>query len=283
MLLGQSTSYPQTYDPSVLYPIIRTANRQTYGIDSSSFTGVDVWHAYEFSCLTDGGVPIAGLIKLIVPANSPHIVESKSLKLYLNSFNMTPMGASKKDAVSKAVALITNDLTSLLGSPVKACFFDRYHPSGFDFSTFPVAEDIVDLAALEIHSYTEEPGILKSGPRQSDQWYLATHLLRSNCKVTRQPDWGSVYVVLEGKDHPLVTSFLKYIISLRNELHFHEEICELVFKRLMDRFAPEKLMVTCMYTRRGGIDICPVRVSHPELMPQNLISSGILTEKLLRQ
>lgn len=283
MLLGQPTSYPQTYDPSVLYPIPRATNREIHHIDGNAFNGADVWHAYEFSCLTHSGMPVAGVVKLIVPANSQHIVESKSLKLYLNSFNMTPMGATGPEASAEAVRRITRDISECLGNPVEGCFFDRYSPVAFDFSTFPVVEEMVSMSGVEIRHYTENPELLKIDPDKSGCSRFATHLLRSNCKVTMQPDWGSVFILVEGKYHPQAASFLQYIISLRNELHFHEEICELVFKRLHDKFAPEKLMVACIYTRRGGIDICPVRASHAELLPQNLISSTVLTEKLLRQ
>jgi 7-cyano-7-deazaguanine reductase len=112
---------------------------------------------------------------------------------------------------------------------------------------------------------------------------VGTHLLRSNCKITHQPDWGSAFIFLEGSVQPTPESLLQYLVSLRHEDHFHEEVCELIYKRLWDSFSPSALMVACLYTRRGGLDICPVRASHTHLLPAALTDINTLSSKLLRQ
>ena len=112
---------------------------------------------------------------------------------------------------------------------------------------------------------------------------VSTHLLRSNCKITRQPDWGSAFVRIKGRSLPTPESLLRYLVSIRSENHFHEEICEMIYKRLLDAFAPSEMSVSCIYTRRGGIDICPTRASHQRLLPQHLPNPLAMTRKLLRQ
>ena len=139
------------------------------------------------------------------------------------------------------------------------------------------------MESVNFQSFSENPALLVPTQSNLQEIKVATHLLRSNCKITHQPDWGSAFIYLKGKQIPDLTSLLQYLVSIRNENHFHEEICEMVYKRLLDVFQPESLMVTCIYTRRGGIDICPVRVSSEELLPKNLINPDKLSFKLLRQ
>jgi 7-cyano-7-deazaguanine reductase len=282
--LGKQSNYPQHYDPRVLVAVPRILNREQYGIsnDSLPFTGVDVWHAYEFSFLTAKGAPVVGLLKLVYTATNEFLVESKSLKLYLNSFNMDRYGETRAAGISIVLEIIKNDLSELLKCKVLVAYFDHTaQPAISDFCDFPILEETIDFDRLTCDNYTENIELLQLATNNGE-FKFGTHLLRSNCKITHQPDWGSLFVEMKGEKLPKPESFLQYIVSLRNENHFHEEICEMVFKRLTDKFQPEKLMVACLYTRRGGIDICPVRVSG-RILPSNLTSVNVLDKPAFRQ
>jgi 7-cyano-7-deazaguanine reductase len=282
--LGKQSSYPQYYDPSVLVAVPRILNREQYGLSNGElpFKGVDVWHAYEFSFLTKKGVPVVGMLKLIYPATNEFLVESKSLKLYLNSFNMERIGESRSEGISTVVEIIKKDLSELLKCEVLVSYFDNTsQSSGSDFDDFIILENSIDIDSLRCDHYNETIELLDQSPYSGTiRW--GTHLLRSNCKITHQPDWGSLYIKMEGTCLPTPESFLKYIVSLRNENHFHEEICEMVFKRITDKYSPRRLMIACLYTRRGGIDICPVRV-YDELLPANLSAINIPDKPAFRQ
>ena len=283
-VLGKKIDTPQEYAPEILVPIPRSWNRTLYNIPDKPplFYGYDTWHAYEIGFLTEKGLPVTGLLKIVYPSNSTCIVESKSLKLYLNSINMTFYGKSKAEGIQTVCNIIKSDLNKLLNCTIDLHFYEN-SPEEINkvFSDFPVLENSIRTDELSFNSFKESPELLKSSENKTLK--IASHLLRSNCKVTHQPDWGSVFIYLEGETTPELSSLLQYLVSFRNEYHFHEEICEMIYKRLLDKFSPKKLMVTCIYTRRGGIDICPSRASHPELLPKNLCTASSLTEKLLRQ
>lgn len=277
-VLGQRVTYPQHYSPEVLVAVPRQLNRKGLGIadDALPFAGADAWHAYEVSCLTSKGLPTAGVMKIVVPCTSPSIVESKSLKLYLNSFNMEPMGATRAEAIAALETRVRHDLSALLSADVRVRHFDASAaeaPLG-DIAGYETLEDAVgDISASQ---YTELPDLLGEG-EESDGLCVKSHLLRSNCRVTHQPDWGTVFIRMSAGRTPRREDLLRYVVSLRGENHFHEEICELVFTRLMERFAPKDLMVACMYTRRGGIDINPVRATSMALVPASLLDVETLT------
>jgi 7-cyano-7-deazaguanine reductase len=282
--LGKQSSYPQHYSKSVLVAVPRILNREQYGITNEAlpFSGVDVWHCYEFSFLTAKGAPVVGLLKLVYPANNEFLVESKSLKLYLNSFNMDRFGETRKEGISTVTEIIRKDLSELLECEVSIGYSDHNtKPSESDFDNFSILDEMVDFDNLTCNEYSENPNLLEASTI-SGQIKWGTHLLRSNCKITHQPDWGSLFIEMKGEPLPTPESFLKYIVSLRNENHFHEEICEMVFKRISDKFQPKELTISCLYTRRGGIDINPVR-SSKSLQPTNLTSVAILSERMYRQ
>ncbi|WP_010662491.1 NADPH-dependent 7-cyano-7-deazaguanine reductase QueF [Marinilabilia salmonicolor] len=284
--LGKATKYPKQYAPEVLVPVPRVLNRKIYGLEEHSlpFTGMDVWHAYELSFLTQKGMPVAGLLKIIYPSDSPNIVESKSLKLYLNSFNMERFGNRSAEGTEMVLQTIKDDLEKLLETKVEVSFFSKEESSKADFTDYEILEEQPEVENTEFSIFHEDPELLKEDRNnQEKEINVSTHLLRSNCKVTFQPDWGSAFIHLKGRNIPDRPALLQYIVSIRNENHFHEEICEMIYKRLWDKFSPEELMVSCIYTRRGGIDICPVRTSAPELMPENLVNKNKLMSKLLRQ
>lgn len=283
--LGRQSTYPQQYDPLVLVAVPRHLNREQYNIEEQSlpFEGVDVWHAYECSFLTIKGAPIVGLLKIVYPCNNEFLVESKSLKLYLNSFNMSGFGATKTESISEVVSIIRRDLSTLLKCAVNVHFFDHNaQNANSDFAYFSVLEEQIDFDQLECSIYTETSNLLETSTVGGEiNW--ATHLLRSNCKITHQPDWGSLFIHMKGEKLPTPESLLQYIVSLRNENHFHEEICEMVFKRIVDLYAPEQLMITCMYTRRGGIDINPVRVLPGTALPSAIINPERMIRASFRQ
>lgn len=284
--LGKSTPIPQKYTPEVLLAVPRQLNREKYGIqnDALPFSGVDVWHGYEAGFLTRKGLPVTGVLKLIYPAESEFLVESKSLKLYLNSFNMEPFGDSPARGIHNFMEIISRDLQKTLSTTVEVQFFNNHAARGpFDFSDYILLEELPETHEIDFKQYSEDPGLLDctNNPEGTIKW--ASHLLRSNCKITHQPDWGSIFIYLKGYQRPTPRSLLQYLVSMRNEDHFHEEICELVYKRLYDRFEPGQLMVSCLYTRRGGLDICPIRTSHSDLLPPALSNINVLSQLTLRQ
>ena len=291
--LGQTVSeYSELYDASLLVKVPRDLNRKAYDINESKlpFVGYDVWNAYEVSALTTKGRPVTGVLKIVCPSDSKYHVESKSIKLYLNSFNMTPFGENKKECIQIIQAFVARDLSNLLETNVECILHTNQEmdPYGNDtwigYSDYKNVEDLVDLDEVDFTQYKSDASQLEKESKKTSQVVkLHTDLLRSNCRVTNQPDWGDIYVYMKGKDVVTAESFAKYIVSHRKVSHFHEEICEMVYKHLLDRFNPKELMVTCLYTRRGGIDINPVRASHEHLIDKEFIDSGYYNDKTLRQ
>lgn len=285
-LLGKKIEYPQKYCPEILIAIPRSINREIYRIENIErlFCGYDAWHAYEASFILNNGMPVVGVIKIVYPANSQYIVESKSLKLYFGSFHMTPLGGTKEEGIIRFISIIETDLSLLLKTTVKAHFYqDMPQKQPFDFKDYSILEDHVNPHNLNFSVYQEHPAFLSENVQGAGELKAGSHLLKSNCKITNQPDWGTTYIYLKGSARPSEEGLLKYIVSLRNENHFHEEICEMTYKRLWDLFKPEILAVSCLYTRRGGIDICPTRANRPEFLPESLPKHNILTAKEFRQ
>lgn len=283
--LGKQVDYPQHYAPEMLVAVPRHFNREQYSLkeDELPFIGYDVWHAYELSFLTKKGLPVTGLLKIVYPATNDCIVESKSLKLYLNSFNMHQFGLTAKEGLDEVLSTINKDLTQLLNTNIELGFFNQNQiEKAFDFNDYCLLENEAGVDEIEFKCFNENPDLLSSTGK-TGTLSVATHLLRSNCKITNQPDWGSAYIFIKGNNLPDKNALLQYMVSIRNENHFHEEICEMIYKRLWDTFKPDELAVSCIYTRRGGIDICPVRVSHKHLLPGKLSDSSTLSTKLLRQ
>lgn len=287
--LGKSSEYKSTYDPSLLVREPRQSNRRHINIsdDDLPFTGFDIWNGYEFSCLYDNGTPLTGVIKIVYPASSKYIVESKSIKLYLNSFNMQKYPGNSDEVILAVTNIIQSDLSSLLETDVKAAISlckdvtPANTPYGDKFITL---ENTIDTSLLKCSIYNETPGILM-GSKTETLYEVKYHssLLKSNCRVTSQPDWGDVFIYYKGEYDISKESLLQYIVSFRDECHFHEEICETIYKRLWDMFKPLELNVTCLYVRRGGIDINPTRASHVHLLDAGLIDSKVQYTKTLRQ
>lgn len=285
-VLGQQVAYPTDYCPLILVPVPRSLNRVTYDIHfpEGLFRGYDTWHAYEAGFLTNKGLPVCGVLKIVYSASSPNIVESKSLKLYLNSLNMTRLGENATEGIALFTKIVKSDLEQILDTRVDVSFFHR-EPEElfFDFKEYTLLEDDESVEDIFFSEYSEAPSLLDESTGCGGEIKVCSHLLRSNCKITKQPDWGSIYIRMKASNLPDDASLLKYIVSLRSENHFHEEICEMIYKRLWDKFKPEILAITCIYTRRGGIDICPSRANQIEYLPEFILDPEVLTRKLMRQ
>lgn len=285
-VLGKQISHPREYAPEILVAVPRYLNREQYQIEEQDlpFVGVDAWHAYELGFLTQKGLPVAGVLKLVYSCDSECLVESKSLKLYLNSFNMGRYGANREQGITIVLETIKADLSKLLQTQIDLSFHTEYSKGITDFEGFELLEDLPEADEVSFEKYTEDESLLKATKQgASIEIKVSSNLLRSNCKITHQPDWGSAFIRIKSKHHINKVSLLKYLVSIRDENHFHEEICEMLFKRLSDKFEPEMLMVACLYTRRGGIDICPVRANKKEYLPTQIIQSEILTSQAFRQ
>lgn len=263
--LGKKVKYSESYDPSLLVVVPRNENREQYNIKNENlpFVGHDIWHAYEFSAMTKNGVPVTRLMKLSYSCNNEYIVESKSLKLYLNSFNMSRFGNTTNDCLDICREMIQNDLSEKLHTEVKAYFIDNDTQRIGVFGNFKNIMQLSDESALKIEKFTEAPDLLEINEAgKIKEYFLMFDSLRSNCRVTHQPDFGDVYIYYKSSKHIKEEGLIKYLTSFRSEYHFHEECCEMIYKRLYDLLDnDDELFVCALYTRRGGIDICPVRKS----------------------
>jgi len=290
-ILGKNASTPEKYDPSLLFRIPRSENREHYGISETQlpFVGYDVWNCYELSFLTDLGLPVSRVLKLIYAANSSFLVESKSLKLYLNAFNMDGFGKTIAEAEKQVTEIITRDLSNLLQTEVRVVLFDADSEAQEAFPQLKSA-DLARQVPLEKQEsiyftrFKESPELLRGVKTDSLQHYaFRSDLLRSNCRVTNQPDWGDLFVEITTRHEIDLSTIMEYLVSFRKENHFHEEVVEMIYKRFYDIFDPSQLMVAAMYTRRGGIDINPIRASHPALLDAVLLSTSYRLAKTLRQ
>lgn len=254
--LGQTVGYPAHYDPTLLFPIERAPARDELGLvgDTLPFEGMDVWNAYEVSWLDLQGKPRVALARFEVPATSPSLIESKSLKLYLNSYNQS------RYADEQAVqAQIRDDLSRAAGAAVVV---DIIAPNRYGELRLGEPEGrVIDDLPVAIDTYTPDAGLLRCDPQAGvvDE-SLISRLLKSNCPVTGQPDWATVEVRYRG---PALdpASLLRYIVSFRQHSGFHEQCVERMFVDIQARCRPEALSVHARYTRRGGLDINPWRAT----------------------
>lgn len=265
--LGKASDYPDQYDPSLLFPVAREENRRRIGLNDGRWPwfGEDMWQAWEISWLKPGGVPAVAWGEIRFPAVSPAIIESKSLKLYLNSLNQAVFSSAEQ-----VVSTITEDLSNACGAKVKVTLFnvDDSAPA----VGRPEGYELIDNEPVEQVVYDYSPESLTiSGQVISEG--LCSHLLKSNCPVTGQPDWATVLIRYSG---PKVdrAGLLRYIVSFRQKQDFHEHCVETIFTDLMERCRPESLMVCARYTRRGGLDINPWRSTSAKECP---------TPRLVRQ
>ncbi|MDM7860228.1 NADPH-dependent 7-cyano-7-deazaguanine reductase QueF [Alteromonas sp. ASW11-36] len=252
LTLGQTVDYVEHYDASILQPVPRQINRDEIAItgDNLPFSGVDIWNGYELSWLNSKGKPQIAILQCSVPADSNNLIESKSFKLYLNSFNQSVF-----NSIDEVQQTITQDLSECAGAPVDVTLVT---PAGFEqLNIRSLVGNCIDDLDVEISHYDYSPSLLQRGSEIVTET-LVSHLLKSNCLITNQPDWGSVLIHYHGPkiDHQ---SLLKYLISFRTHNEFHEQCVERIFCDLMTLCGAQKLTVYARYTRRGGLDINPFR------------------------
>lgn len=263
--LGQKSCGYEKYNPSLLVAVPRFENRKQYNIDCENlpFEGWDVWHSYEFSAITEGGIPVTRVLKLKYNCDSEFIVESKSLKLYLNSFNMSKIGKTTEECLNLCKKMIEKDLSDKLKTKVEVNFLSSFSERVEVFSEYIDLMSLVDENTVDIAAFKEAPELLKVfDDCNKNKHYIMFDSLRSNCRVTHQPDFGDVFIYYNSKKHIEEAGLVKYLVSFRSEYHFHEECCEMIYKRLYDLLdSDDELCVCALYTRRGGIDISPVRYS----------------------
>jgi 7-cyano-7-deazaguanine reductase len=251
--LGKPTRYGDKYNSDLLVAIPRSLNRNEINIkEPLPFYGIDFWNCYELSWLDQKGKPCVRVLQLEIPASSEFLIESKSLKLYLNSFNGTSFVS--QDEVRD---IIEKDIRSKVQGSAKAKIFTLNEYSKIAFSRFD--GNSIDDLEIEVSDYIVNSSLLKlcnSGEYKEE--VIFSELLKSNCLITEQPDWASVQISYKGKkiDHE---SLLRYIVSFRNHNEFHEQCVERIFYDIMDKCRPDSLQVFAKYTRRGGIDINPLR------------------------
>ena len=257
--LGKRSDYIDRYDKTLLFPILRQPKREAIGIGSMlPFKGFDIWTAFELSWLNDKGKPFVAMADIIIPCESQHIIESKSFKLYLNSFNNSQFTSPK--IVEET---LTRDLSNAAGLPVTVNLL--FDPIG-EISRFTgICLDDLDITCTQ---YTVNPQLLAVSAGHSQHTKVYSHLLKSNCLVTGQPDWGSIQITYTG---PTIdpASLLQYLVSYRNHNEFHEQCVERIFMDIKTHCRPEELTVYARYTRRGGLDINPIRSTHAIFPPVN--------------
>jgi len=268
--LGKASAYVDQYDASLLFPLPRQTKRDEIGITGRlPFLGADLWTAFELSWLNLRGKPQVALAHFTVPCESTHIVESKSFKLYLNSFNN-----SRFDSVDAVRERIRDDISAAIwqGSQVRAAAGVRLlMPHQFDAEPVHELDGLsIDRLDVECELYQPAPQLLSAALDEKPvEETLVSHLLKSNCLVTGQPDWGSVQIRYSGPQIDQA-GLLQYIVSFRNHNEFHEQCVERIYIDIMARCKPAKLSVYARYTRRGGLDINPWRSSHPQMPPPNV-------------
>ena len=268
--LGKTSAYPDQYDASLLFPLPRAPKRQEIGVGSAlPFMGADLWTAYELSWLNLRGKPQVALAHLVVPCESPNIIESKSLKLYLGSFSNSRF-ADATDVLARLKADLGQALWQTEGgAPAsRSVGVKLIAPEDFDRQAIEELDGLsLDRLDIDCEHYTPAPELLSASfEEQPVSEVLTSRLLKSNCLVTGQPDWGSVQISYSG---PQIEQggLLRYLVSFRNHHEFHEQCVERIFMDVWSRCKPTRLSVYARYTRRGGLDINPFRTSHPQALP----------------
>ena len=258
--LGKATEYKETYTPDLLQSVPRSMNRVELNLTAElPFFGADRWNGYELSWLNTKGKPQVAIMRCEVPASSPHLVESKSFKLYLNSFNQ-----SHFDCIGAVTEALTKDLSQCAGEQVKVALFKPTEFSQMKITSFNALS--IDDLDIEVKSYQLNPSNLTVSGKEVEE-SLSSDLLKSNCLITNQPDWGSVFIRYQGQqiNHE---GLLRYLISFRQHNEFHEQCVERIFCDIMANCKPNKLSVYARYTRRGGLDINPFRSNFEQIYPE---------------
>ena len=264
LTLGKPTDYCSEYNPKLLQAVPRSLNRDGLGIkaDSLTFKGEDVWYGYELSWLNNKGKPIVAVAEFRFNCTSPNIVESKSFKLYLNSFNQ-----SKFTSWDEVEQLLVQDLSKTSGCQAKVSLFNVDECDALAIT--PITAECIDDIDVTINTYEINPSLLtlSTSNNSVENKALVSHLLKSNCLITNQPDWASVYITYSGKEID-EAALLSYLISFRQHNEFHEQCVERIFTDIVNICKPNQLTVFARYTRRGGLDINPFRTTADKIAPQ---------------
>lgn len=250
--LGKGSPYPEHYDPGLLFPIQRAGTRAEGGVDAGLFTGYDVWNGHELGWLDQRGKPHVRRVRLVYPSDSSHIVESKSLKLYLVSFGMT-----RFDSAETVRQTIERDVGAILGASwLKVELLDRNAP----LNVADADSCLIDALDAECDRYQVDATLLQTNAlrTEEDRRYLS-HLLKTNCPITGQPDWATITITMRGSRELVPEALIRYLVSYREHGGFHELCCEEIFRDLWKVLSPKTLTVKCFFTRRGGLDINPSR------------------------
>ncbi|MFL9814814.1 NADPH-dependent 7-cyano-7-deazaguanine reductase QueF [Stutzerimonas sp. VN223-3] len=261
--LGKSSAYVANYSPEQLFPIPRAPKWAELGLtaDTLPYRGVDIWNCYELSWLLPSGKPVVAIGEFAIPADSPNIIESKSFKLYLNSLNQSVF--ESREAL---VAVMTNDLSAAAGKPVEVRLRTLDEVAEEGIARLP-GRCIDELDVAMDHYDSPRTDLLRCDAERQIEECLHSHLLKSNCPVTGQPDWGTVVVDYRGAALD-PASLLAYLVSFRQHADFHEQCVERIFLDLQRLLKPERLSVYARYVRRGGLDINPYRSSEA-MSPSN--------------
>lgn len=288
--LGQSGSYAvytDKFDPSLLVPMPRNLAREDWGIKGDEFIGCDVWHCYESTFLTNNGLPVAGTLKVIYDSSSECMVESKSIKLYLNSFDMCKMGETVYEATKNYESQVQKDLFELLKVTVQVCFFPNESETDYRLVQNPaigykvLESEVENINDIVFTDYLAQEKHFKVIPSGKDNVYkLTTNILRSRCRHTKQKDSGTAFFHIETKNAEVdLVSLLKEIVSLREVNEFHEFCCEKLFVELKSHPEITNVCVMLLYSRRGSWDINPIRATSMDLIPDVFKSANIYTTK----
>lgn len=250
--LGKKSPYINQYAPELLFPIPRLGKRDEIGVPTNlPFYGFDTWNAYEVSWLNPKGKPVVAMVQFDISCTSKNIIESKSFKLYLNSFNNTVF-----EAMDCVHSTLERDIQQALDGEVIIQLFELKELNGLGISSF--SGSCLDAQDISCEHYTVNPAFLNADATHQVTESLYSDLLKSNCLVTGQPDWGSVFIQYKGSkiNHE---GLLRYIVSFRDHNEFHEQCVERIFMDIMRHCHPESLTIEARYTRRGGLDINPIR------------------------
>lgn len=290
--LGSTNSYAvstDTFDSTLLNPIPRDEARKDWGISGDEFKGIDVWNCHEATFLTNSGIPVAGTVKLAYESSSTHMIESKSMKLYFNSFDMCKMGDTIEESISNYEQQLTKDLSKALHVPV----YVKFHESGSDRFGVTDFDDYKDLHSfilsieksqkIEITDYNAKESHIcfEESKTKGSEYKFFTNVLRSRCRHTKQKDTGTAYISIYTKEgfELDVISLFKEIVSLREVNEFHEFCAEKLYTAIMNTGKVQSCCISLLYSRRGSLDINPVRCTSIEMFPKKLVNVDFYTKK----
>lgn len=293
--LGSANSYAtytDQFDASVLNPMPRSAARQDWGITGNEFTGYDTWHCHEATFLLNNGLPLAGTLKIICPASSEFMVESKSFKLYLNTFDMCKMGDTVDQAIYNYETQVQKDISQCIGANVEVKFFrsgddvELSRNPGTGYIDLYKSLTAKELEEMEITDYQAKDyyGVIDDTAVYPGDFYYSTNVLRSRCRHTKQKDTGTAYFnIVTHRGTVNKQELLKLVVSLREVNEFHEFCAEKLYTELMKNPMIKECCVMLLYARRGSLDICPVRATRESLIPQAIKSKFYYTTKTMGQ